>query len=190
VHFNNHLGRVLAGSHALLSPSNYHWINYDEAKLDRVFHSSMDAKRGTELHEIAHRLIKAGVRLPDNGQTLSLYVNDAIGFRMQPEQMLWYSENCFGTADCISFNEIKKFLRISDLKNGVNEASMSQLKIYASIFCLEYGFKPLEISIELRIYQNDEVRVEIPDPDEIFHIMDKIVVSDRRIRFLKKGVTS
>lgn len=150
----------------------------------------MDARRGTELHELAHRLIKLGVRLPDNGQTLSMYVNDAIGFRMTPEQLLWYSENCFGTADCIAFNDTKKLLRISDLKNGFNEASMDQLKVYAAIFCLEYGHKPLDIEMELRIYQNDEVRLEVPSYDEIFHIISQIITLDRRIRFLKKEVAS
>lgn len=186
MNFNSHSN--LASAHALLSPSNYHWVNYDEDKMDRVYHAAMTARRGTELHELAHRLIKLGVNLPDNGQTLSMYVNDAIGFRMTPEQILFYSVNCYGTADCISFNEEKKKLRIADLKNGVNEASMTQLEIYAAIFCLEYGRRPHEIEIELRIYQNDEVRIHTPSYDAIFHIIDKIRVFDKRIEHLRKGV--
>lgn len=173
-----------SGLHAFLSASDYHWVNYTEDKLDRVFHTKMTAKRGTELHKLAHDLIRLGVRLPDNGTTLSLYVNDAIGYRMVSEQMLMVSENCFGTPDSISFRD--KLLRIHDLKNGVNEASMMQPKVYAAMFCLEYNFRPNDIEMELRIYQNDMVRVEVADPDEIFHIIDRIIVFDRRINELRK----
>lgn len=184
--FNTHL--KLAGAHALLSPSNYHWVNYDLDKLSRVYHTTMTARRGTELHEFAANAIRLGVNLPDNGQTLSMYVNDAIGYHMTPEQMLWYSTNCYGTADAIGFNELKMKLRIHDLKNGVTESSMTQLLIYAAIFCLEYRFKPQELDIELRIYQNDEVRIHIPTYDEVFHIIDRIQVFNRHIEELKKVV--
>lgn len=184
--FNTHSN--LAGAHAILSPSNYHWVHYPEDKLDRVYHAQMTARRGTELHSLAHELIRLGVKLPDNGQTLNMYVNDAIGFRMTPEQILFYSRNCFGTADAIKFHEDKQLLRIHDLKNGVTEASMEQLKIYAAIFCLEYSKQPHRIGTELRIYQNDEVRVLEPDYDDLFHIMDRIRTFDKRIEALKKEV--
>ena len=59
------------------------------------------------------------------------------------EQALYYSDNCFGTADAISFK--KNFLRIHDLKTGVTPGSMKQLLIYASMFCLEYNFLPIQI---------------------------------------------
>lgn len=181
---------MIPGAHALLSPSNYHWVNYDEDKLTRVFHSVMTAKRGSELHELAAKLIRLGVNLPDNGQTLSMYVNDAIGYRMTPEQTLFFSENCYGTADAIAFSIARMLLRISDLKNGVNEASMMQLKIYAAIFCLEYQIRPQDITIELRIYQNDAIKLEVPSYDEIYHLMDRIRTSDKIIKNLKKGVAN
>jgi hypothetical protein len=177
---------TLVGLHAFLSPSTYHWINYDQDKLDRVFHTQMAARRGTELHELAHRCIKLGVKLPSSRQTLCQYVNDGIGFRMTPEQVLFYSENCFGTADLIGFRN--NLLRIHDLKTGVTEASFHQLEVYMALFCLEYRFKPNEIKAELRIYQNDEVRVYEPDPDDIFHIMDKIITFSKRIDELKEEV--
>ena len=173
------INRSLLGTHAFLSPSNPAWVNYDEDKLDRVFFASLAAQRGTELHELAHRLIKLNVRLPDSPTTLNLYVNDAIGYRMTPEQLFYYSENCYGHADCAGFRNNK--LRIHDLKTGVNEAPFKQLEIYAALFCLEYKFKPNEIGIELRIYQNDGVKGHIPEPDEIFHIMDKIRTHDKRL---------
>lgn len=173
----------LVGKHAFLSPSTYHWINYDEDKLDQVFFAAEAARRGTELHELAQRLISLGVKLPKANKTLNLYVNDAIGFRMTPEQTLFYSENCFGTTDAICFRVNK--LRVHDLKTGVNEASMVQLRIYDALFCLEYKFNPLEIEIENRIYQNDEVRIESPDPAEILHIMEKIRYFDKRVTALR-----
>lgn len=182
--FNAHTN--LAGKHAVLSASSYHWLNYDEDKMARVFETSMTAKRGTELHALAHNLIRLKVNLPDDGLTLSMYVNDAIGYRMTPEQILYYSDNSFGTADAVMFRD--NTLRIHDLKNGVNEASFQQLEVYAALFCLEYHFRPFDIDMELRIYQNDEVRVLEPDPDDIFHVMDKIVTFDKLIDKIRAEV--
>jgi hypothetical protein len=106
-------------------------------------------------------------------------VNDSIGFRMTPEQVLFYSSNCFGTADALSFRD--KLLRVHDLKTGITQSSFRQLEIYAAIFCLEYRMKPFEIEMEFRIYQNDDIKVMEGDPDVIVHIMDRIVTFDRRI---------
>ena len=149
----------------------------------RVFFTQMAARRGTELHEFAQRAIRLEVRLPNTSKTLNRYINDAIGYRMTPEQILFYSENCYGTTDAIRFSN--NLLRIHDLKTGHNEASMTQLEVYMALFCLEYRFKPFDIKGELRIYQNDEVRVHIPDPDSIFHIMDKIKTFDKQIKMLR-----
>jgi hypothetical protein len=112
-----------------------------------------------------------------------MYVNDAIGFRMTPEQPLFYSKNCFGTADAISFR--KNLLRIHDLKTGVTPASMHQLEIYAALFCLEYSVNPKDISIELRIYQSNEIYIHNPDAEDILEIMDKIAKFDKAIEDVK-----
>lgn len=176
----------LAGQHAFLSASKHSWINYPEDKLDRVFLSNLAAQRGTKLHALAHDLISLGVRLPDIPTTMNLYVNDAIGYRMKSEQILFYSINCFGTADTIAFRN--NLLRIHDLKNGVHHASERQLEVYAALFCLEYKFRPFDIDIELRIYQNDEVRIYEADPVDISLIMDKIVAFDKRINELREEV--
>jgi hypothetical protein len=173
----------LSGSHALLSPSSYHWVNYDEDKLDFKITSAFAAKRGTDLHDLAQRMITLGVKLPDTNATLNRYVNDAIGFRMKPEQILFYSMNCYGQTDAIGFR--KNFLRIHDLKTGVTPTKVTQLEVYAALFCLEYGVKPIEIGMEFRIYQNDEVQVFEGDPLMVTNIMDKIVVFDRRIEELR-----
>lgn len=179
--FNKHY--ALADKHAFLSPSNYHWLNYDEEKLQDRFLTAMAAQRGTELHAFAQQAIYLGVKLPDNGQTLSSFVNDAIGYRMESEQTLFYSENCFGTADAICFRN--NFLRIHDLKTGVIKTSPLQLEVYAALFCLEYGFKPFDIEMELRIYQDDEVRIYIPEPGDIAHHMSTIISFDKKINELR-----
>lgn len=180
--FNNH--RNLSGQHAFLGASKYHWINYDEDKIADSYFKFMATQRGTELHDFAAQCIKLGQKLPRSQKTLNMYVNDAIGFKMQPEQVLYYSDNCFGTADSISFRD--GLLRIHDYKSGVVPAHMEQLMIYAALFCLEYRIKPADIDMELRLYQSDEVFPYKPEPDEITHIMDKIVAFDRIISKIKE----
>lgn len=176
--FNTHYLRQ-DRPHAFLSASKYAWIRYSDDKLMQVYSDRMNAQKGTELHAVAKDLIKHKIKLPDNAKTMNRYVNDAIGFQLTPEQVLFVSENCYGTADAIGFR--KNLLRIHDLKNGVTESSFDQLKVYAAMFCIEYRMKPFEIEIELRIYQNDEVRIEAGDPDEITHIMSKIFQFDKLI---------
>jgi len=180
--FNTH--SQLSGSHAFLSPSNYHWINYTDEKLDRAYVAALAARRGTALHQLAHDMIRLGVKAQRTKQTFNMYVNDCIGFRMVTEQILFYSEFCYGQADAISFR--KNLLRISDLKTGVSPTSEHQLEVYAALFCLEYRYRPMDIQVELRIYQNDEVRVYEGDLDLITHIMDKIVTFDKRIRAIRE----
>lgn len=179
--FNKHSN--LEGQHAFLGPSKYHWINYDEDKLIEAYSKFTAAQRGTELHEFAAQCIRLGQKLPKSKKTLNMYVNDAIGFKMTPEQPLYYSENCFGTADAISFRN--KTLRIHDFKSGVIPANMKQLEIYAALFCLEYKVNPADINIELRIYQSDQVLCHNPTAEDIFHIMDKIITFDKLINKIK-----
>lgn len=176
----------LAGKHAFLSPSSYHWLNYDDEKLDHKYISHLAAQKGTRLHALAHDLIREGIKLPDNGTTLSSYVNDAIGYRLTPEQPLYYSANCFGTPDAIGFKD--NLLRIHDLKTGVNEASMQQLMVYAALFCLEYNYTAFELKIELRIYQNDAVAIYEPEIDETVHVIEKIVYFNKRIDTMRSEV--
>lgn len=182
--FNKHFH--LEGRHAFLSASKHHWVRYSEEKLATTFMNMMAAQRGTELHDLAHSLIRLGVKLPNNKKTLNAFVNDAIGYRMESEQILYYSDNSYGTADAISFR--KNLLRIHDLKTGVTPVSVEQLEIYAALFCLEYLIKPFEISIEMRVYQNDEVSIYEGDPDTITHIMDRIVTFDKIIEKLRSEV--
>lgn len=179
--FNSHSS--LAGMHALLSASDYHWLNYDEEKLSRVYYTRMAAKRGTELHALAHEMIRLGVEAPENGTSFSRYVNDGIGFNMKCEVCFKYSDNAFGHADCAAFRNNK--LRIHDLKTGITEGSPHQLEIYAALFCLEYKVRPFDIEMELRLYQNDEVYPFIPNPVDISQIMEKIKFFDKHLNYLR-----
>lgn len=183
MNFNKH--SRLEGQHAFLSASKYHWINYDEEKLVNSFYKYQAAQRGTELHALAMTLINLRVKLPKTRKTLNMYVNDAIGFKMETEQPLYFSDNCFGTADTISFRN--DFLRIHDLKTGESPASMNQLMVYDALFCLEYKVNPNDIEHEHRIYQLDEAVVNTPDPVDIFLIMDKIIHFDEMIEKIKAG---
>lgn len=181
--FNQHSG--LVGKHAFLSPSNYSWLGYTDQKLEARFHSVMAARRGSDIHALAHEAIRLGIKLSRSNQALSTYVNDAIGYKMVCEQILYYSDNCFGTADTIVFRRNK--LRIHDLKTGIIATSEKQLEIYAALFCLEYGYNPFDIEIELRIYQRDEIRVFDPPPELIVTIMERIIDFDQQIEAIKEA---
>ena len=185
MNFNDHSN--LEGLHAFLSPSNYHWLNYDKDKLLKTYENKyVAARRGTRLHALACELISLRQKLPKSMKTLNMYVNDAIGFNMTPEQVLYFSDNCFGTADAISFK--KNLLRIHDYKSGETPASMKQLEIYAAIFCLEYKINPLEIKYELRIYQTDSVVVHNPEGEDILEICDIIVEDDKLLDQYKEDI--
>lgn len=172
--FNNH--HKLEGLHAPFSASQSHWLRYDDDKVIEVYLNKKAAAMGSRLHEWAKETIELGIKQPKSKKTLYAYVNDAIGFKMEPEVVLFYSERFFGTADAICFRN--GVLRIHDLKTGKLgkiEDHMEQLEVYAALFCLEYKVKPGEIEFELRVYKNDEVLVHNPTAEDILPIMDKIV---------------
>lgn len=182
---NFHKHYELEGLHAFLSASKYHWVNYTSEKLEQSYANFQAAQFGTRLHAFASESIKLGIKLPRSKKTLNMYVNDAIGFRMNVEQPLYYSPNCFGTADAICFRN--NILRIHDLKTGVSKTNVLQLIIYAALFCLEYRIDPRDITTELRIYQTDDVAIFEPESEEIQEVMDKIVDFDQRIENMKLG---
>lgn len=182
MNFNNH--SMIEGQHAFLGASKYHWINYDESKVAESYLKFLAMMKGTTLHEFAAQCIRLGQKLPKSQKTLNMYVNDAIGYKMTPEQPLFYSENCFGTADAIAFRN--GLLRIHDLKTGVIPAHMEQLLIYAALFCLEYKIKPGDIDMELRIYQGNNALYHNPTAEDIVPIMDKIITFDKVISKIKE----
>lgn len=210
--FEKHLN--LRGKHATLSPSQPHWLRYSEEQLFQKYASQYAQAMGTSLHELAETLISNNLKLKKSDKLTVLshllndgiprniidmdrlysnfmtYVNDAIGFKLTPEQILYYSDYCFGTADAISFRKVdgKDFLRIHDYKSGVLPAKMEQLLVYAALFCLEYKVKPGEIECELRIYQNDEIIFHNPTAEEILPVMDAIIQHSKALERMNEEV--
>lgn len=181
--FNEHSD--LEGKHAFLSPSKYHWVNYDSEKLNKAFKSAAAKDQGTKLHEYANQAIRLGVRQANAKKTLNMYINDCIKNHMRTEQVLYYSDNAFGTCDAIRFDDNK--LDIFDLKTGETKANIMQLYIYAALFCLEYNVDPYKLTITLRIYQSNDIKEEVGNPDIVYSVMNTIVIFDDQINKIKKG---
>lgn len=182
--FNKHYN--LEGLHAPFGASKSSWLRYDDDKAIEVYRNMKAAEMGTKLHQWAKDTIDLGIKQPRSKKTIYAYVNDAIGFKMNTEVVLFYSERFFGTADAISFRN--NVLRIHDLKTGTRRVHIEQLEIYAALFCLEYKIKPSEIEMELRIYQNDEVLIHKPTAEDILPIMDKIVHLNKLIENMEGRV--
>ena len=194
--WNDH--HQLEGKHAFLGASNFHWVNWTDSIFENTYYSQFSTIIGTTIHELAHDCILNRTKINKHDKhlvELSLYhafvpkdaydpnailenlipfVNDAIGYHMSSEILLYYNSYCFGTCDAILFNEKDKILRIHDLKTGTTTAHFEQLLIYAALFCLEYHKNPRHFTTELRIYQNFEISVNTPDPSEIESFMELI----------------
>lgn len=206
--FNDHSD--LEGSHAFLGASKWHWLNYDEETLRERYRGLYSQALGTALHDLAKNLIKTRMKLAETDRKLVIfhlamsgipafaydiefifpnfkaYVNDAIGFRMDPEVVLFYSYNCYGTADAIHFRN--NFLRIHDYKSGTSPTDIKQVLIYAGLFCLEYAdlIKFSELEVELRIYQGNQVKIHRPSKEELRAVIDKIISSDKVIKHVRE----
>ena len=155
----------LEGLHAPFGASKSSWLRYDDNKAISYFQNMKAKEIGTRLHAWAKETIDLGIKQPKSKKTIYSYINDAIGFKMSTEVVLYYSDFFFGTADAICFRNNK--LRIHDLKTGTTPVHIEQLEIYAALFCLEYKIRPSDIEIELRIYQNDEILYHNPEQEDI-----------------------
>ncbi len=180
--FNKH--KILEGLHAPFSPSQSSWLRYTDEKAIEVYSNRKAAEMGSRLHQWAKDTIDLKIKQPKSKRTLYAYVNDAIGYKLDTEVVLFYSERFFGTADAIGFRD--GVLRIHDLKTGKTAVHMEQLEIYAALFCLEYKVKPSDIDIELRIYQNDTIIVHNPTAEDIVRVMDKIIHLDKLLEKMEK----
>lgn len=201
----------LRNTHAFCGASNYSWRNYDLEKLEQRKINSYAAPIGTALHEYAASSIRDKFKINKSDKhsvlrylvvdkkipskaididflfpNLMNYVNDAIGFRMDPEIVLYFSPNCYGTADAISWEN--GILQISDLKTGVAPANFMQLENYAAFFALDYHIKPTQIKqIIFRIYQAGEVIVAEPPSDVIKPICDQLIEFNRFLTWFDEG---
>ncbi len=216
----------LRGKHAMFSPSQPSWLNYDEEKIVERMINYYRAPLGTEIHEFCEGRIRRKRRinksakvyqlvedfiftkytyLNDGAQfeyglkliehldcipdetwlTVQSYVNDAISYRMIPEQPVKFNDKVFGTADAFTFKN--NTLRIHDLKTGSGPVHIEQLRTYAAIFCLEYSIKPGDINMELRIYQLGEVLIDTPTVADIAPIMDQIITVGKLSNKINRG---
>lgn len=206
--FNDHY--KLEGKHAFLGASKYQWLNYDDDTLESRYISQYSQAIGTVIHAYAATLIKHRIKLHRSDKTaiqaelvrngipeyafdvnhilenLVPYVNDGISYKMEPEQVLYYSNICFGTADTIQYYDKKHILRIHDLKTGAIPAHWEQLEIYAALFFLEYGkrldIRPGDIETELRIYQNGDTNIFKPETSDLAQTMDAIVTANKHLQ--------
>lgn len=206
--WNNH--KELEGKHAFLGASQFRWMTWDDKTLQERFFGQYAQLVGTAIHELACDCIRSRTKLNRTDRhvidmcmyknyipkyaydadyllnTLVDYVADAIGFRMEAEVILFYSNNSFGTTDAISYNETEKILRIHDLKTGEGPTHMEQLFVYSALFCLEYKIQPTSLAkIYLRIYQSGQAAEVEADPMEIENIMKLIKLRDSDVQELK-----
>lgn len=201
--------------HALLSPSKSHsWKDYDNESLLRMIKSNYAAEIGTIIHAYAADRITHGFKLAKSEkkeiifellrakippmavdmldanfifENLMNYVNDAIGFQMEPEVEVRYSEWCFGTADALKFYEKNKLLRVHDLKTGVLPAHMEQLVTYASLYCLQHRIKVVDIEVECRLYQAGEIIQYFPTSAEVLEMMNIIIEKSNFVERINSG---
>lgn len=208
--------------HALFSPSQPAWLNYDDEQLISAFCNSHRSELGTEMHEWASVQIKlrnkvSGIKEVHKGvkthifekydkspeyrdmllenidylpteiyPTIKLFVNDCIGFRMDSEMRVTYSDLLWGTTDAIRCHD--NILQVFDLKTGSKPAKETQLYTYAALYCLQEHIKPDTLdAVETRIYQNGDVFMDNPPSDIIYDIMHKIVHVDSVINKFKGG---
>lgn len=181
----------MVGKHAILSPSKYHWVNYEsDEQLMNMIRAQEAATRGTRIHAFAAEAIRLGIYLNKrSNDPVNLYVNDAIKFKLTPEQPLVFTDNAFGTADAIGYQLPTKkangLLTIFDLKTGTTPANMLQLHLYAALFFLEYGIDPQVTDVETRIYQTlstgESVLCDHPTAEQIEFLMDRLIECNNRI---------
>lgn len=206
MNFNDH--SKLNGVHAPFPASQPYWLGKTFEENVERYNSKWIPTIGTVSHAFAQTMISKRIKLNKSDMKLYRlylldnktqcipcsivdgidlesiflnlipYINDAIGYRMSPEVILYYSSRFFGTADAIAFDK-NMMLRIHDLKTGRIQAKMEQLLVYAALFCLEYNIRPGDILTELRIYQNGEITYFEPTVDDILPVMDQIQTQDR-----------
>lgn len=207
----------LRGQHALFSPSQPSWLNYDIDTFIEKLKNKYKASLGTELHAWAAIQIELGNKISNKRElmrsfksyiyqkyyseiyglsafgekllknmkyvpaesyaTVIGYINDAISFKMKPEERLRYSENFFGTADAIK--DLGDTLIIFDLKTGTASPHVEQLLIYAALYCLANSKNPEQMNFELRLYQGNDIFVATPSAEDIRPIMETIVEFDK-----------
>lgn len=206
----------LKGQHALFSPSQPAWLNYNDDEFINKLTGKYRSNLGTEIHEwsavqinlghkvtslreiykdvethiyekysstdyglssYGHTLLHNMKYIPEETfSTVKTYINDCVALKMDTEVLVDFSDNFFGTADAIRFDG--KALKVFDLKTGSSPAKIEQPLIYACLYLLKYRLAAESISVEVRIYQNNDILRAIPEPNDLIPIMNKIIHFD------------
>lgn len=117
--------------------------------------------------------------------TVKFYINDAIGFDMEPEMKLDFSPDIAGTSDAVIFRN--QVLRIHDLKTGDGQPTKEQLEQYAALYCLENDKNPSAIRIVLRFYHLDGIIEWEPEANDIWMIMNRMIEVEKLAAPYRKG---
>ena len=171
--------KITSNKDLLNSIDDFIFKKYYDERSDRV------TKEGQRILVCLKRMVK---QYPEMLDTIRAYVNDAIGYKMYTEVVLYYTQDFFGTADTLIFNEKERLLRIHDLKTGVSVAHIEQLMGYAALFCLEQHIDPLSISYELCIYQGNDILVATPDGSDVKTFVDQYIAFDKAISNFEGGL--
>lgn len=204
IDWNRHKLDMPEGAHAFLGASQHAWINTDNLEdIIGRYNNSFAQSIGTITHSMAADCIRYHIKPKSSGKDMLIrdlckgeiprdaydidalysntknYIDDAIGYRMRPEQGLYYNPVFFGTADAIAYDDKRSVIRIHDLKTGQRPASMDQLRIYAALFCLEFNVLPEKTTFILNIYQNSDVIFDDTDPKELRSMIKEICVKGK-----------
>ena len=79
----------LEGLHAPFSASQSSWLRYSDEKAIEVYTNKKAAEMGTRFHQWAKDTIDLGIKQPRSKKTIYAYVNDAIGFKMSTEVVIY-----------------------------------------------------------------------------------------------------
>lgn len=178
----------LQGKHAFMSASRASWLNYSYDQIKTRYLNEAKKEKGTYLHDLASRLIRERIKVAPLKKAFNQFVNDCIGFRLSSEVLLYYSDNCFGTADGIRFDEKAKTLYVFDLKTGDGKPKPQQLLIYCALFCLEYHKSPKDLTFVCRFYQGYDYDEIIFEASLVDDTMKKIIMLDKSLNELQKEI--
>lgn len=178
--------------HAMFSPSEKSWVNYDRDKIVARYDQVMAVERGTQLHEFAATAIKLKMLLDPSMGVIADYVQDCITLNVETEQEVIYTPEINGTADAIKYDPYENRLYVFDLKTGQSKASIVQLQIYAAIWCAYNGKNPLSMKFDLRIYHNQYPERNCSEEDEnlsnrIYDIIEQMNYIDMVVGEIRNG---
>lgn len=168
--------------HAVFSPSEKYWVNYDRARIIQRYDQVIAIERGTALHELAAKCIDLKIHLDPCEGVIATYVSDCISYKMDTEVELVFTNEINGTADAIRYDRESNTLYVFDLKTGSTKASLVQVMIYAALWCCVHNRDPLTLSYDLRIYHNQyPEKIDTESDPQLGERINDIIVQMRYV---------